>query len=108
MSSDRRGLAALAGEGWRAYVLPISVDGLVVAASMTMLTRRRAGHRAGALAWAALLLGLAGSLAANVLAADPGLIDPALIRRIVAAWPPIALALTWELFLQQLHQPHQH
>src|SRR5687768_1353095 len=53
-----RALAELAGEGWRAWLLPISVDGLAVAASMTMLVRRRAGQPSGALAWAALLLGL--------------------------------------------------
>jgi hypothetical protein len=37
----------VAGEGWRSWLLPISVDGLAVAASMTMLVRRRAGLRAG-------------------------------------------------------------
>ena len=52
-----RALAAVAGEGWRSWLLPISVDGLAVAASMTMLVRRRAGQ-ARLLPWAALLLGL--------------------------------------------------
>ena len=42
-----RALAAAAGEGWRSWLLPISVDGLAVAASMTMLVRRRAGQCAG-------------------------------------------------------------
>src|ERR671910_3604994 len=41
-----RALAGLAGEEWRAWLLPISVDGLAVAASMTMLVRRRAGQPA--------------------------------------------------------------
>jgi hypothetical protein len=36
----QRALAELAGEGWRAWLLPVSVDGLVVAASMSMLVRR--------------------------------------------------------------------
>src|SRR5262245_52205726 len=53
-----RALATLAGEGWRSWLLPISVDGLAVAASMTMLVRRRTGQPAGVLPWAALLLGL--------------------------------------------------
>jgi hypothetical protein len=39
----QRALAELAGEGWRAWLLPVSVDGLVVAASMSMLVRRRVG-----------------------------------------------------------------
>ena len=40
-------LATEAGEGWRAHLIPLSVDGLLVAASMVMLVRRRAGLRAG-------------------------------------------------------------
>src|SRR5262245_9536642 len=70
-----RALAELAGEGWRSWLLPISVDGLAVAASMTMLVRRRARLRAGVLPWAALLLGLGASLAANVAAADPTVVE---------------------------------
>ena len=91
-----RALAGLAGEGWRSWLLPISVDGLAVAASMTMLVRRRAGQRAGVLPWTALLLGLGASLAANVAAADP-----TVVGRLVAAWPPVGLLLSYELLLQQ-------
>jgi hypothetical protein len=91
-----RALAELAGEGWRSWLLPVSVDGLAVAASMTMLVRRRAGERAGALPWVALLLGLGASLAANVAAADP-----TVVGRLVAAWPPVGLLLSYELLLQQ-------
>ena len=92
-----RVLAALAGEDWRAWLLPISVDGLAVAASMTMLVRRRAGLPAGALAWAALLLGLGASLAANVAAAEA-----TVVGRLVAAWPPVGLLLSYELLMQQI------
>jgi hypothetical protein len=92
-------LAVVAGEGWRSWLLPVSVDGLAVAASMTMLVRRRAGLPAGALAWAALLLGLGASLAANVAAADP-----TVAGRLVAAWPPVALLLAYELLMQQVGQ----
>jgi hypothetical protein len=92
-----RALAETAGEGWRAWLLPISVDGLAVAASMTMLVRRRAGQPSGALAWAALLLGLGASLAANVAAAEP-----TVQGRLVAAWPPVALLLSYELLMQQI------
>src|ERR671913_34112 len=94
-----RALAELAGEGWRSWLLPVSVDGLAVAASMTMLVRRRAGVRAGALPWAALLLGLGASLAANVAAAEP-----TVVGRLVAAWPPVGLLLSYELLMQQ-HGP---
>ena len=92
-----RALAEIAGEGWRSWLLPISVDGLAVAASMTMLVRRRAGEKSGALAWAALLLGLGASLAANVAAAEP-----TVVGRLVAAWPPVGLLLPYELLLQQI------
>src|SRR5262245_7859673 len=92
-----RALAAHAGEGWRSWLLPVSVDGLAVAASMTMLVRRRAGLPAGGLASIALLLGLGASLAANVAAAEP-----TVAGRLVAAWPPVALLLAYELLLQQL------
>jgi hypothetical protein len=91
-----RALAELAGEGWRSWLLPLSVDGLAVAASMTTLVRRRAGHRAGVLPWVALLLGLGASLAANVAAAEP-----TVVGRLVAAWPPVGLLLSYELLLQQ-------
>ena len=92
-----RALADLAGEGWRSWLLPISVDGLAVAASMTMLVRRRAGLPAGALAWVALLLGLGASLAANVAAAEA-----TVQGRLVAAWPPVGLLLSYELLMQQI------
>jgi hypothetical protein len=92
-----RALAVLAGEDWRSWLLPVSVDGLAVAASMTMLVRRRVGLPAGVLVWTALLLGLGASLAANVAAADP-----TVAGRLVAAWPPVALLLAYELLLQQL------
>jgi Protein of unknown function (DUF2637) len=91
-----RALAGMAGEGWRAWLLPISVDGLAVAASMTMLVRRRAGQPAGVLCWVALLLGLGASLAANVAAAEP-----TVVGRLVAAWPPVGLLLSYELLMQQ-------
>lgn len=94
--SHMHALAVEAGEGAMARVLPLSVDGLVVAATMTLLSARRAGRRAGALPWLALLLGLGASLAANVAAAEP-----TVVGRLVAAWPPVALALSFELLLRQ-------
>ncbi|WP_173141968.1 DUF2637 domain-containing protein [Kibdelosporangium persicum] len=91
-------LAARAGEGWRAWLVPLAIDGLVVAASMTMVVRRRAGMKAGWLAWTSMLLGISASLAANIAAAQP-----TLIGRAVAAWPPIALLLAYELLMNQFH-----
>ena len=91
-----REVAARAGEGWRALLLPLSVDGLVVAASMVLLTRRRVGMTGGWLPWWALLGGVGASLAANVAAAEP-----TATARVVAAWPALAFAVAFELLLQQ-------
>ena len=87
-------LAERAGEGWRAWLLPLSVDGLLVAASLAMVALRRSGRSAGWLPWLGLLLGLAVSLAANMAAAQP-----TLIGRLVASWPPVALGIAFELLL---------
>jgi len=94
--SHRHALALEAGEGEMAYVLPLSVDGLVVAATMSLLGARRAGRRAGLLPWVALILGLGAWLAANLAAADP-----TVVGRLVAAWPPVALAVSFEMLLRQ-------
>jgi len=95
-----REVADRAGEGWRAWLLPLSVDGLVVAASMVLLTRRRAGLPGGRLAWCALLGGVGASLAANIAAAEP-----TVTARAVAAWPALAFAVAFELLLQQRRVP---
>jgi hypothetical protein len=89
-----RHLASSAGEGWRSWLLPLSVDGLMVAASMTMLVRKRQGLKAGWLPWVSLLLGIGASLAANVAAAEPNWHG-----RLVAAWPPLALLMAYELLM---------
>jgi hypothetical protein len=92
-----RALGVEVGEGWRAGLLPFSVDGLGVVAAMTMLVRRWAGQPAGLLAWAALVLSLGVSLAANVAAAEP-----TIEARLWAAWPPIGLLMAIELLMQQV------
>ena len=93
-------VADRAGEQWRAWLLPLSVDGLVVAASMALLTRRRTGLPGGRLAWGALLGGVGASLAANIAAAEP-----TATARVVAAWPALAFAVAFELLLQQRRVP---
>jgi hypothetical protein len=82
-----RYLAITAGEGWRSWTWPISVDALAVVALVKIRRARRLGHPCG-MAWVALVLSLGVSLAANVAAAQP---TP--VGRLVAAWPPIALLL---------------
>lgn len=86
-----RVLAERAGEGWKALLIPLAVDGLVVAASTVLIVRRRAGRAAG-LAWLAWLGGVGASVAANVAAAEP-----TTVGRLVALVPPLALAVSFEL-----------
>lgn len=95
--SHMRSLAMSAGEDvWAATLLPFSVDGMLACASMTALVRKRTGRSVGFLPWAALLLGVAASVAANIASAEP-----TVTGRAIAAWPPVALLVSLELLLRQ-------
>lgn len=74
------------------WLLPVSIDGAVVAAASVLLADSRAGRRSAPLAWMLLSLGIGASLAANIASAEP-----TATARAVAAWPPLALALGIEL-----------
>ena len=89
-------LAHRAGEQWRSWLIPISVDGLIVAASMVLLTRHRAGQPGGPLAWGSLGVGVLASLAANMADARPEVTSV-----LVAGWAPVAFAAAFHLLLQQ-------
>jgi uncharacterized protein DUF2637 len=52
--------------GWVAALTPLSVDGMIMAASTTLLADSRRGRRGGVLPWALLAVGSVASLAANV------------------------------------------
>jgi Protein of unknown function (DUF2637) len=93
-------LVALHGQpGWVAALTPQSVDGMIVAASTTLLAESRAGRRGGALPWALLVAGSIMSQAANVAVAEPDLIG-----RIIAAWPSFALTASYELLTRQVRR----
>jgi hypothetical protein len=94
-------LAEQAGEQWRSWLLPLSVDGLLVAASMVMFVRRRANQPAGVLPWLGLVLGLVASLAANIAVAPPGWLSV-----VVSGWPPLALAVAFELLILVTRDEH--
>jgi hypothetical protein len=57
--------------GWVAVLTPFSVDGMIVAASTTLLADSRSGGRGGILPWTLLVVGSLASLAANVAVAQP-------------------------------------
>lgn len=91
--SHVRTVAVRAGETeLTSWLLPVSIDGAIVAAVSVLLADSRAGRRPAALTWLLLALGLSASLAANVASAEP-----TATARTVAAWPPLALALGIEV-----------
>src|SRR6266516_4454331 len=85
--------------GWVAALTPLSVDGMIVAASTTLLADSRAGERGGALPWALLVTGSVASLAANVAVAEP-----TATGRVIAAWPSFALIGSYELLMRQVRR----
>lgn len=76
--------AASPQPSWVAALTPLSVDGMNVAASTTLLADSRSGRKGGALPWALLVAGSVASLAANVAVAEP-----TLIGQVIAAWPSL-------------------
>lgn len=90
-------LVQLHGEPWWVAALtPLSVDGMIVAASTTLLAESRSGGRGGFLPWGLLLAGSVASLAANVAVAEP-----TATGRIIAAWPSFSLIAAYELLMRQ-------
>jgi Protein of unknown function (DUF2637) len=85
--------------GWVAALTPLSVDGMIVAASTTLLADSRAGERGGVLPWVLLAAGSAASLAANVAVAQP-----TAAGRVIAAWPSFALIGAYELLMRQVRR----
>jgi Protein of unknown function (DUF2637) len=93
-------LVALHGQpGWVAALTPLSVDGMIVAASATLLADSRSGQQGGVLPWALLVAGSVASLAANVAVAEP-----TLMGRVIAAWPSFALTASFELLTRQVRR----
>lgn len=84
-------LALEKGEGWRSNLIPLSVDGMLVATTLAIVDRRRLGQAVGWVPWTGLALGLVASLGANVAGAQSDL-----VAQLVAAWPPVALAISIE------------
>src|SRR3984957_20347868 len=85
--------------GWVAALTPFSVDGMILAASTTLLADSRVGGRGGFLPWALLVAGSAASLAANVAVAEP-----AATGRVIAAWPSFSLIAAYELLMRQVRR----
>lgn len=81
--------------GITAIMIPLTIDGLVYAASMVILHSARVGIRAPWLAWLLLWLGIIATLAANVAHGWRN----GLVGSIVAAWPAVALVGCYEMLM---------
>jgi len=81
-----------------ASLWPLSVDGLLLLATVGLLKSASSRRRERYAVWLAFLLGIAVSLAANIAAAPALAWKPVL----VAGWPPVALLLSVELLA---HRP---
>ena len=82
---------------WTSALLPVSVDGMIAASSMTLLADSRNDRGSGFLPWALLVIGSMASLAANVAVAEPSAVG-----RLIAAWPSCALIGSYELLMRQV------
>jgi hypothetical protein len=78
-----------------ARLLPVSVDGLIVAASLACLTEARARGEASRLPRAGLVLGILATLAANVAAGARF----GIVGGLVNAWPAIAFIVASEILV---------
>lgn len=85
---------AAPGSEWLSWLIPLSVDGLMVVASIVVINARRNGTKVPMLAILAIVVGLAVSLVAN--AAAPAADT---IGKVINAWPAAAFAFGYELVL---------
>lgn len=96
-----RSVALAAGETeLAALLIPISVDGLIVAATAALLANLQPGGRR--LARAALWVGIGGTVAGNVASAEPGAVP-----MVVAATPAVSFLLAVEVLRHLLRARHQ-
>ncbi len=87
--------------GTAARLLPLSVDGLIVAASLVMLQEARRGCRAPALARLMLGLGVTATVGANVAYGAAFGLTGAVI---ISAWPAVAFIGSAELLMVSIRR----
>ncbi|MGH3264506.1 MAG: DUF2637 domain-containing protein, partial [Trebonia sp.] len=81
-----------------ARLLPVSVDSLIVAASLACLTEARARGEASRLSRAGLVLGIVATLGANVAAGA----QFGVVGALVNAWPAVAFIVASEILLSMV------
>lgn len=92
-------LVSRAGEhGLTGRLLPLTIDGLILCASLALLDAARRGRKAPGLAWPLLALGIVATVTANCLHG----LNHGPLGAIVAAWPAVALIGATELFMRMI------
>jgi len=86
--------------GATAYMTPITIDGLVVVASMVMLDAARRRQHPPGLAWCALAMGIGATLAVNILYG----VQHGPVGAVIAAWPAVALTIAVELLMGMIRR----
>lgn len=86
--------------GWVAYLVPLCIDGLLVAASLVLLDSARRGLSRHWLSWVALATGIVLTLGANVLHG----IQFGPIGAITSALPSITLTISFELLMGMIRR----
>src|SRR5215472_834192 len=89
--------------GLTARLVPFTVDGLIIAASMLILDANRRGRPVPALAHWCLGAGIVATICANL---AHGL-GHGLIGALVSAWPALALACSFELLMLLIRTGHE-
>jgi hypothetical protein len=90
--------------GLTARLIPFTVDGLILAASMLLLDASRRNQPAPPLAQWCLGAGIAATLGANLAHG----IGHGLIGALVSAWPALALAGSFELLMTLIRTGRRH
>lgn len=85
---------------WDARFLPVSVDGLLVVSSLTLLADARARRPAPGLARAGLVLGVIATVAANVVFG----VHAGPVGAIISAWPAVAFIISTEILVAQMRR----
>ena len=95
------GLGRVHGQdGTAARLLPLSVDGLILAASLVLLHEARNGRDAPRLARLMLWLGIGATIGANIaFGAGYGLLGA-----LISAWPAVAFIGAFEIAMQQVRR----
>lgn len=80
-----------------AHLIPFSLDGLIVVATFAMLLDKKRGFKPRRVARIALIVGIVGTLCANVASADPAIMP----RQAIAVIPALAFLLSFEVLVSR-------